>query len=262
MDEDFQQRYQAAERAYGAGQYDEAHEIATALLDQLSGTAKDPEEEKALLGWRAFVALLLGHIELYGLEQPSQASAFFQTVLASQPHDTLRELAQQGLKRAADMTAPKTSTPINEPSINEPPSLTPETPTTAPADILRDPFLPEQPVNSQGQTAATNQSSAMPWLDQMTAASPEPTPAASAPEPVVEPNPPVEPDPGDPDPGDPDPGDPDPSESDPSDPDPMDLLAGSLLRVKLPAQFAKSEAGEAPADSPGSSWLQRLLRRR
>ena len=246
MDEDFQQRYQAAERAYGAGQYDEAHEIATALLDQLSGTAKDPEEEKALLGWRAFVALLLGHIELYGLEQPSQASAFFQTVLDSQPHDTLRELAQQGLKRAAEMAAPKTSTPINEPSINELPSLTPETSTTAPADILRDPFLPEQPVNGQEQTASTNQSSAMPWLDQMTEASPEPTPAASAPEPVIEP----------------DPGDPDPGESDPSDPDPMDLLAGSLLRVKLPAQFAKSEAGEAPADSPGSSWLQRLLRRR
>ena len=241
MDEDFQQRYQAAERAYGAGQYDEAHRIATALLDQLSGTAKDPEEEKALLGWRAFVALLLGHIELYGLEQPSQASAFFQTVLASQPHETLRELAQQGLKRAAEMAAPKTGTPINEP-----PSLTPETPTTVPADILRDPFLPEQPVNSQGQTASTNQSSAMPWLDQMTEASPEPTPAASAPEPVIEP----------------DPGEPDPGESDPSDPDPMDLLAGSLLRVKLPAQFAKSEAGEAPADSPGSSWLQRLLRRR
>ena len=247
MDEDFQQRYQAAERAYGAGQYDEAHEIATALLDQLSGTAKDPEEEKALLEWRAFVALLLGHIELYGLEQPSQASAFFQTVLDSQPHETLRELAQQGLKRAAEMTAPKTSTPINEPSINEPPSLTPETPTTVPADILRDPFLPKQPVNSKGQTSSTHQSNAMPWLDQMTEASPEPTPAASAPEPVVEPNPPVEPDPG---------------ESDPSDPDPMDLLAGSLLRVKLPAQFAKSEAGEAPADSSGTSWLQRLLRRR
>ena len=222
MDEDFQQRYQAAERAYGAGQYDEAHRIATALLDQLSGTAKDPEEEKALLGWRAFVALLLGHIELYGLEQPSQASAFFQTVLDSQPHDTLEELAQQGLKRAAEMAE------------------------TAPADILRDPFLPEQPVNGQEQTASTNQRSAMPWLDQMTEASPEPTPAASAPEPVIEP----------------DPGDPDPGESDPSDPDPMDLLAGSLLRVKLPAQFAKSEAGEAPADSPGSSWLQRLLRRR
>ena len=246
MDEDFQQRYQAAERAYGASQYDEAHKIATALLDQLSGTAKDPEEEKALLGWRAFVALLLGHIELYGLEQPSQASAFFQTVLDSQPHDTLRELAQQGLKRAAEMAAPKTSTPINESSINEPPSLTPETPTTAPSDILRDPFLPEQPVNGQGQTASTNPSSAMPWLDQMTEASPEPTPAASAPEPVIKP----------------DPGDPDPGESDLSDSNPKDLLAGSLLRVKLPAQFAKSEAGEAPADSPGTSWLQRLLRRR
>ena len=239
MDEDFQQRYQAAERAYGAGHYDEAHRIAMALLDQLSGTAKNPEEEKALLGWRAFVALLLGHIELYGLEQPSQASAFFQTVLDSQPHDTLRELAQQGLKRAAAMAVPKTNA-----AINEPPSLTETTPTTAPAEILRDPFLPEQPVNDQRQTASTNQSSAMPWLDQITEASPEPTPvieaqpvpAASAPEPVVE--------------------------LDPVEPDPMDLLAGNLLRVKLPAQFRKSEAGEVPADSPGSSWLQRLLRQR
>ena len=232
MDEDFQQRYQAAERAYSAGQYDEAHEIASALLDQLSGTAKNPEEEKALLGWRAFVALLLGHIELYGLEQPSQASTFFQTVLDSQPHDTLRELAQQGLKRAAEMAE------------------------TAPAEILRDPFLPEQPVNGQEQTASTHQSSAMPWLDQMQEASPEPTPVASAPEPVIEP------DQGEPDQGDPDPSESDPSESDPSEADPMDLLAGNLLRVKLPAQVAKSEAGEATADSPGSSWLQRLLGRR
>ena len=73
---DFQQHYQAAERAYSAGQYDEAHQIAKMLLHQLGATPDDPEERAAVLGWRAFVALLLGHTELYGLDHPSQASRF------------------------------------------------------------------------------------------------------------------------------------------------------------------------------------------
>ena len=64
MDGDFQQQYQAAEQAYGAGQYDKAHPIATMLLDQFGTTPEDPEERAAVLSWRAFVALLLGHIEL------------------------------------------------------------------------------------------------------------------------------------------------------------------------------------------------------
>ena len=130
VDGDFQQHYQAAERAYGAGQYDEAHRIATMLLDQLGATPDDPEERAAVLGWRAFVALLLGHIELYGLDHPSQASRFYQTVLDSQPHDTLGELAQQGLTRASAMAE---ATP-------EPSASTPEPEATAPSTTQQPPL--------------------------------------------------------------------------------------------------------------------------
>ena len=97
MDGDFQQNYQAAERAYGEGDYQEAKRIATELLAQLRDTSQDPDMQAAVLGWRAFVALLLGHIELYGLENASAASGYYRMVLDSQPHETLAELAQQGL---------------------------------------------------------------------------------------------------------------------------------------------------------------------
>tara|TARA_B100000902_G_C26732861_1_gene632223 strand:+ start:130 stop:276 length:147 start_codon:yes stop_codon:yes gene_type:complete len=39
----------------------------------------------------------------------------------------------------------------------------------------------------------------------------------------------------------------------------MDLLAGSLLRVKVPRPAQKAEAVESDAESHGTSWLQRLL---
>ena len=74
MDGDFQQHYQAAEQAYGEGNYLEAKRIAAGLLAQLSDSSQDPDVQAAVLGWRAFVALLLGHIELYGLENAGDAS--------------------------------------------------------------------------------------------------------------------------------------------------------------------------------------------
>ena len=73
MDGDFQQQYQNAERAYGLGDYAESHRLACGLLEQLVDQPQDPEAQAAVLGWRAFVALLLGHIELYGHNNPSQA---------------------------------------------------------------------------------------------------------------------------------------------------------------------------------------------
>ena len=100
MDGDFQQHYQDAERAYGEGDYAEAHRLASGLLEQLVDQPEDADAQAAVLGWRAFVALLLGHIELYGKDNPQQAAGYYEQVLASQPHDTLAELAQQGLERS------------------------------------------------------------------------------------------------------------------------------------------------------------------
>ena len=184
VDGDFQQHYQAAERAYGAGQYDEAHRIAKMLLDQLGATPDDPEERVAVLGWRAFVALLLGHIELYGLDHPSQASNFYQTVLDSQPHDTLGELAQQGLTRAAAIAE---TTPEATSSAPEREATAPLNTATTTPEILRDPLLPDPPVSGQEQTPSQPQTVAMPWLDQMVESSPEPAPQPS-PTPAPEPD--------------------------------------------------------------------------
>ena len=263
VDGDFQQQYQAAERAYGAGKYDEAHRIATMLLDQLGATPEEPEERAAVLGWRAFVALLLGHIELYGLDHPSQASRFYQTVLDSQPHDTLGELAQQGLTRAAAMAEAKPE-PVASPSTPEPEATAPLNTGTTTPEILRDPFLPDQPVSGQRQTPSQAQAVAMPWLDQMAESSPEPA-AQPSPTPEPEPEPPTQlkpeaetkPSP-EPEPS-PTP-DPDPAPA--PQPDPMDLLAGSLLRITVQLPETPQKNGGSPMGSPGSTWLRRLLRRR
>ena len=265
VDGDFQQHYQAAERAYGAGKYDEAHRIATMLLDQLGATPDDSEERAAVLGWRAFVALLLGHIELYGLDHPSQASRFYQTVLDSQPHDTLGELAQQGLTRASAMAEAKTE-PVASPSTPEPEATAPLNTGTTTPEILRDPFLPDQPVSSQGQgpTPSQPQTVAMPWLDQIVNSSPEPAPQPSPtpepePEPLTQlkseaetkPSPEPEPEP-----------EPSPTPAPAPQPDPMDLLAGSLLRITVQLPETPQKNGGSPMGSPGSTWLRRLLRRR
>ena len=101
MDDDFEQRYKAAERAYGAGDYEEASRIAGALLNQLETTAEDPDAQTAAQGWRAFVGLLLANVELYGLNHAETAAGLYQLVLDNQPHETLAELAEQGLKRAS-----------------------------------------------------------------------------------------------------------------------------------------------------------------
>ena len=78
MDGDFQQTYQAAERAYGGGDYETAHQLASDLLKQLESQdqSDDDQVRDAVLGWRAFVTLLLGHIELHGLQRPDQAADF------------------------------------------------------------------------------------------------------------------------------------------------------------------------------------------
>jgi len=66
VDADFEQHYQAAERAYGLGEYAEAHAISSALWDQLQSASND-HDPSLVLGWRAVVSLLLGHIQLHGL---------------------------------------------------------------------------------------------------------------------------------------------------------------------------------------------------
>ena len=140
MDGNFQQTYQAAERAYGGGDYETAHYLASELLKQLelADPADDDQVRDAVLGWRAFVALLLGHIELHGLRRPDLAAGYYQLTLDCKPQDTLADLAKQGLQRS-----------LVEPSAESLPSM------------LQDPFLNTA---APASTSGTSQSTATPWL--------------------------------------------------------------------------------------------------
>ena len=265
MDGDFQQQYQDAERAYGEGDYAEAHRLASGLLEQLVDQPQDPEAQAAVLGWRAFVALLLGHIELYGRDNPNQAAGFYEQVLASQPQETLAELAEQGLERSRQSIS-ATSQPDESP---------PEAEEQLPK-MLRDPFLTDQPAASGSPTPLSTKATAssratsiarataMPWLESTT---PEPTPAPSpdpSPQPSPEPTPEPSPEPT-----------PEPTEisiveaelvpeatPEPTPPpeivveDPLEVLAGSLLRVKI--NLPDTTSGEVQQKPPRPSWIQQL----
>ena len=143
MNGDFQQTYQAAERAYGGGDYETAHHLASGLLKQLDAemNADDELVRDAVLGWQAFVTLLLGHIELHGRERPNQAANYYQLALDCQPQDTLADLARQGLQRS-----------LVEPEAAQAESL---------PSMLQDPFLNNA---APATTPGPSQSTAMPWL--------------------------------------------------------------------------------------------------
>ena len=51
MDADFEQHYQAAERAYGLGEYAEAHALTSALGDQLQSGSNE-HDPSLILVWR------------------------------------------------------------------------------------------------------------------------------------------------------------------------------------------------------------------
>ena len=51
------------------------------------------------MGWRAVVSLLLGHIQLHGLQQPEQAAISYERVLEGDVDATIAALAKQGLQR-------------------------------------------------------------------------------------------------------------------------------------------------------------------
>ena len=96
MDGEFQQRYQDAEQAFAEARHADAHAIATDLLTELDAAPKDAETQAAVIGWRAFVALLLRNIDLYGLGQPQTAAQYFQLVLDISP----RHAGRAGTTRA------------------------------------------------------------------------------------------------------------------------------------------------------------------
>ena len=161
MDGDVQQRYYAAEQAYGQGDFREAESIASTLLKDLQPASGNSAEEEACMAWRAFVALLLGHIHFHGLQQPAQALTHYELALQSQPPDTLRDLAQQGLERcrAEQITEPAPSAaPAAVPEVATPPNQSIAAPI---ADVIRDPFL--MSASAAPTAASPGAESATPW---------------------------------------------------------------------------------------------------
>jgi len=239
-------------------------------------------------------------------------------VLDSQPQETLAELAQQGLERcqlaitaagtavavnsAGQESAAQDSSSKNSPSPNSPAS-TPETAVVPPRpelpELLRDPFLKQQPSESTGLSRSIDETrpTAMPWLDAGADASmpdlePEPKlpvldvpqalpeqAAENSPEPELAAEPPSEaPTASEPTPTP----TPAPTSADTREPatesatdptpkpattaissaelDPAAVLAGSLLRVTIqPRSNNDSEA--TPLDRPADSLLLRLWQR-
>ena len=167
MDADFEQHYQAAERAYGLGEYAEAHALTSALWDQLQ-SASNEHDPGLILGWRAVVSLLLGHIQLHGLQQPEQAAIAYERVLQGDVDATIAALAEQGLERcqSEDIASGAGTTPATNGAI---------------PDLLKDPFLKTNP--DQTRPAPADVVTAMPWLTSeeepraMPTPDPSPTPA-------------------------------------------------------------------------------------
>ena len=172
MDADFQEQYVAAEQAYSASEFDKADDLARPLLGQLEPLPPSGAERDATLAWRAFVALLLGHIHLYGKDDGSQSAEFYRLVLASEPPDTLRELAQQGLSEALERS-PVIDVAVSAPAAEELASIPFGDVTSEPAsdDLIRDPFLNASSTRTAAdkrspmkRPAAETIETAMPWL--------------------------------------------------------------------------------------------------
>tara|TARA_B100001063_G_scaffold109657_1_gene102276 strand:+ start:412 stop:1242 length:831 start_codon:yes stop_codon:yes gene_type:complete len=149
---DFQNNYLAAEQAYAAGDFQAARSLVLTLLDHLEPLPASKSEQDAALAWRAFVALLAGHIHLYGLNETGEARSYYELVLASNPQDTLQDLAEQGLERSMQgQTIEINAEPL---------------PVDESSGLIRDPFLKQSPDSIQA--------------DQPETASPPPSAAAAA----------------------------------------------------------------------------------
>ncbi len=184
MDADFQEQYVAAEQAYSASEFDKADDLARPLLGKLEPLPASGAERDATLAWRAFVALLLGHIHLYGKDDVGQSAEFYRLVLASEPPDTLRELAQQGLNESLERS-PVIDVAVSAPAAEEEPASVPfQNQSSQPASdaLIRDPFLNTSSTPGAGdQRAAADKpaaespaaqpvETAMPWLKTKTKA--------------------------------------------------------------------------------------------
>ena len=154
MSGSLEEAYVAVERAYGQGDFATALQLAEALQPQIPAGRPDLLDQR--------LDLLLGHIHLYGLNQPTPAATSYAAVLERCAEPSYRELASQGLElsRQQVSVAPVAAAAVVEPE-PEPPAVTGAPPISAP-QAAESTVSPVSPV-----VQPLDQLPATPWLSQL-----------------------------------------------------------------------------------------------
>ena len=175
--------YKAVERAYGQGDFATALQLAVALRPQVQAGRPDLLDQR--------LQLLLGHIHLYGLNQPGPAATAYAAVLESCNEPAYRDLASQGLDLSRQQLA---ATPGGAPETAGATPWEPAAPGTAAGDLAGTPGVNQASPQPQNAVALP----ATPWLSQLqdpqlalqqiqTAPAAVATPATTEPAPEVKP---------------------------------------------------------------------------
>ena len=183
MSGSLEEAYVAVERAYGQGDFATALQLAVALRPQVQAGRPDLLDQR--------LQLLLGHIHLYGLNQPGPAATAYAAVLESCNEPAYRDLASQGLDLSRQQLA---ATPGGAPETAGATPWEAAAPGTAAGDLAGTPGVSQASPQPQNAVALP----ATPWLSQLqdpqlalqqiqTAPAVVATPATTEPAPEVQP---------------------------------------------------------------------------
>ena len=183
MSGSLEEAYVAVERAYGQGDFATALKLAVALRPQVQAARPDLLDQR--------LQLLLGHIHLYGLNQPGPAATAYAAVLESCNEPAYRDLASQGLELSRQQLA---ATPGGAPETAGATPWEAAAPGTAAGDLAGTPSVSQASPQPQNAVALP----ATPWLSQLqdpqlalqqiqTAPAVVATPATTEPAPEVQP---------------------------------------------------------------------------
>ena len=152
MSGSLEEAYVAVERAYGQGDFATALQLAVALRPQVQAGRPDLLDQR--------LQLLLGHIHLYGLNQPGPAATAYAAVLESCNEPAYRDLASQGLDLSRQQLA---ATPGGAPETAGATPWEAAAPGTAAGDLAGTPSVSQASPQPQNAVALP----ATPWLSQL-----------------------------------------------------------------------------------------------
>ena len=190
MSSSLDEAYGAVERAYGQGDFAAALQAATALLPQIPAGRSDQLDQR--------LQLLIGHIQLYGLDQPQQAMAAYGAVLRQSSDPSYRQLAGEGLERcrqvepAAEPMTVQRAEPMASEAAPATPWLEQLSDPDAALELLRQTRQPisqppaREPAPKEPPAVALEGTASAPWAEAAPSAelADEPEPINAPPEPV------------------------------------------------------------------------------